>query len=105
MKYSINSYVKKNDKIIKIIDRESIGQYNIYYFSDGTSNEESKFNIIDDNEVLYTAFKKVKEHFTKINPNQPSFIKERKEFYEWLEKEKIKKTDETLFEKIKRIFF
>ena len=63
MKYSINDYIKKNDTFIKIIDFEIIEGFCIYYFSDGTSLEESQFKIVNQKESMETAAQNLLNYF------------------------------------------
>ena len=100
MKYKIGDYSKINNQIIKIIDFEKIDNFTIYYFSDGTSKEETQFNILSEGEAAEYCINKIWE----LHDFRPGVKRLSDAIAEWLrEKERIKKESSLIF-KIKKFF-
>jgi hypothetical protein len=59
MKYNINDVVLVNNKVLTILDCEKVSEYNVYYFSDGSSLEESQFRILTPPEIINIATRKI----------------------------------------------
>lgn len=100
MRYKINDKVKKNEKILTIIDCENIDRYNIYYFSDGSSQEESKFKILTKEELDKLS---LKEFITIIEKNSKS-VTERihSDAYKWVVEQRRLKKESSSFYKFQK---
>jgi hypothetical protein len=104
MKYKIGDYVRKENSIVTILDFECIQNFNVYYFSDGTSKEESQFDILSQEESYNYVCNMAIDML--VNRNYKDAIKKlADEMIPWYEeKERIKKESSLIF-KLKKLFY